>query len=106
MNSLKNYYKLLDTNNNEDFLYKNFIESLKFSKNSIKFNNLINNIIEKNISYEIIEGFNYESKNDDIKNFKSIIIKIKENQEEFENIIKEDFNFFKSNLEIYILILK
>lgn len=106
LNSLKNYYKLLESNNDEEFLYKNFIESLKFSKNSIHFNNLINNLIEKNIDFKIIKGFNYLSENNDIKNFRLIIIEIKNKQEEFEEIIKNNFEYSKFNSDNYTLILK
>jgi len=71
----------------------NFVKSLEYSENSMKFNNLLLKLEDNNIEFEIIKGFKWESKNELEKSFRIITIKLKdmENYSRLEEFTKDEF---------------
>lgn len=109
MNTLTNYYRLLDNNktlDDDNFDYINFLESLRYTKNAIIFNYTINNLIENNIKFDITKGFNYLSNDNDIKYFNKIEIIVYSDINIFKNLIQSYFNILNYKDNIFILKIK
>ena len=89
------YNDLISKTSDEEFNYKNFIKSLNHSKNATTFNSLINIISYNNITYEILENFNYISNDTDISNFNKIVLRIsnKKDMDIIKNILQDNKQF-------------
>ena len=97
-----NYNNLLETSDLE-----NFHSSLD-KPNGYTFNQLVNILADEDVSYEIVDGFDKDSKDKEIKEFNKITIKFdKKNQSKWEKVCKdyslyEAFNI-KHNKDTYII---
>lgn len=97
------YRKLVDSSSQP---YKNFLESIKFSKRAIYFNYILSMLIKENIDYEVIQGFDYLSNDENINSFKKVIIKTEVDIDYLleNNLVNENAKIIKNNL-IYEILL-
>lgn len=88
---------------------KNFIESLNYNSNAIVFNDLLEIIEDNEIEFELLNGFDYKSKNEKEKNFSIITIKLNDRPENLlnfnllsdDNILKEKFKFLEKEICLF-----
>jgi len=95
---------LIDSSDDLNKNHQNFIKSLKFSKNILLFNDILNSL---NANIEIIQGFDCLSNDEYISTFKKITIKF---IDEPNNVLilntKEKYKYnYERNNEIMTIII-
>jgi len=69
----------------KSFPTKNFMKSLEYPENGMKFNELLNKMESNGIKFSILKGFKFDSLVEEEKTYKQIKIKIKISEDdEFE----------------------
>lgn len=91
---MENYFNQLVDNTDCIDKEQNVLESLKFNKNILEFNRILNTWRFSKISFKIHRGFDYLSKDELIASFRKIQLEISNREyKKFNEDIKKLYNF-------------